>query len=83
MTLPLARGQRHTVRDLFHWSNVTVPSIFCVANVSAKRILDRAGLFDNDFPYPAWDDFEMGLRLRARGMKAFMSPMPKPRIATM
>jgi hypothetical protein len=51
---------------------------FCVANVSAKKqFLVEAGLFDNDFPYPAWDDFEMGLRLRARGLKSSYVPDAK------
>lgn len=51
---------------------------FCVANVSAKKeFLVEAGLFDNDFPYPAWDDFEMGLRLRARGLKSCYVPDAK------
>jgi GT2 family glycosyltransferase len=48
---------------------------FYAANASAKKeFLIEAGLFDNDFPYPAWDDYEMGLRLRARGMKAALVP---------
>jgi cellulose synthase/poly-beta-1,6-N-acetylglucosamine synthase-like glycosyltransferase len=57
----------------FTGPNVTVPEhFFCVANVSAKKqFLIEAGLFDNDFPYSAWDDYEMGLRLRARGMKSY------------
>ena len=60
----------------FTGPNPTVPEhFFCVANVSAKKtFLIEAGLFDNDFPYPAWDDYEMGLRLRARGMKAAYVP---------
>ncbi len=60
----------------FTGPNVTVPeNFFCVANVSAKKqFLIDAGLFDNDFPYPAWDDYEMGLRLSARGMKAALVP---------
>jgi GT2 family glycosyltransferase len=60
----------------FTGPDVTVPEhFFCVANVSAKKqFLIEAGLFDSDFPYSAWDDFEMGLRLRARGMKASYVP---------
>lgn len=48
---------------------------FYAANTSAKKdFLVEAGLFDNDFPYPAWDDYEFGLRLRARGMKSGLVP---------
>jgi GT2 family glycosyltransferase len=56
--------------------NPVVPEhFFCTANVSAKKkFLVEAGLFDNDFPYPAWDDFEMGLRLRAHGMRSSYVP---------
>jgi GT2 family glycosyltransferase len=51
---------------------------FCVANASAKkRFLVEAGLFNKDFPYPAWDDFEMGLRLLARGLKSSYVPDAK------
>lgn len=46
------------------------PHFFYMANTSIKRpFLLRAGAFDERFPHDAMDDFEMGLRLRARGMQ--------------
>ncbi len=48
---------------------------FCAANTSAKKsLLFAAGLFDEDFSYDAWDDYEMGLRLSRIGMKAVYLP---------
>lgn len=48
---------------------------FYVGNSSLKReFIDRAGLFDVDFPYEAFDDYEYGCRLRAAGMKSFYLP---------
>jgi GT2 family glycosyltransferase len=44
---------------------------FYVGNSSVKRkLLDRAGRFNERFAHHAWDDFEFGKRLRAAGMKA-------------
>jgi GT2 family glycosyltransferase len=46
------------------------PQFFYMANTSIRRtFLLQAGLFDERFPYDAMDDFEMGLRLRAGGMR--------------
>ena len=43
---------------------------FYMANTSIKRsLLQKAGCFDEDFPYDAMDDWEMGLRLLALGMR--------------
>jgi cellulose synthase/poly-beta-1,6-N-acetylglucosamine synthase-like glycosyltransferase len=48
---------------------------FYVGNSSMKRELaDRAGVFDIDFPYEAFDDYEYGVRLREAGMKSFYLP---------
>jgi len=48
---------------------------FYVGNASLKReLIDRAGMFDTDFPYDAFDDYEYGQRLRAAGMKSFYLP---------
>ncbi|MBM3755751.1 MAG: glycosyltransferase [Acidobacteria bacterium] len=48
---------------------------FYVGNSSLKReLIDRAGMFDTDFPYEAFDDYEYGQRLRAAGMKSFYLP---------
>ena len=44
-------------------------NFFYVANASVKRkLLDRAGRFDERFADHAWDDFEFGERLSAAGM---------------
>lgn len=43
---------------------------FYMANTSLKHsFLQRAGEFDEDFPYDAMDDWEMGLRLAKLGMR--------------
>jgi GT2 family glycosyltransferase len=48
---------------------------FYAGNASLKReFLDRAGLFDEDFPYDAMDDFELGERLRRAGMTSYFLP---------
>src|SRR5919204_1909979 len=48
---------------------------FYVGNSSVKRdFLERAGLFDEAFPFRAWDDYETGLRLAANGMKSVYLP---------
>lgn len=45
---------------------------FYVANASVKReLLDRAGRFDERFAHHAWDDYELGERLLAAGMKTY------------
>jgi GT2 family glycosyltransferase len=45
------------------------PDFFYGANVSLKKnFLIRAGLFDESFPYDAWEDYELGQRLLAWGM---------------
>lgn len=44
---------------------------FYVANASLKRtFLNKVGLFDEQYPCPAWDDWQMGLRLLAQGMQS-------------
>lgn len=44
---------------------------FYVANASVKRaFLESVGPFEEAFPHPGWDDYELGLRLRAAGMTA-------------
>jgi GT2 family glycosyltransferase len=48
---------------------------FYVANASVKRkLLERAGRFDERFTHHAWDDFEFGVRLRALGMRTRFVP---------
>lgn len=50
-------------------------SYFYAGNSSVKRdFLERAGLFDEAFPFHAWDDYEMGLRLAANGMQSVYLP---------
>ena len=51
------------------------PYYFYMANTSLKRsFLEKAGRFDESFPYDAMDDWEMGNRLRALGMKNVYLP---------
>jgi GT2 family glycosyltransferase len=48
---------------------------FYLGNSSIKReFLNSAGSFDESFPFPAWDDYEMGLRLAALGMQSKYVP---------
>lgn len=39
-----------------------------------KSLLIRAGMFDEDFLYDSWDDYELGLRLFACGMQMTCLP---------
>jgi GT2 family glycosyltransferase len=51
------------------------PYYFYMANTSLKlSFLQRAGPFDEDFPYDAMDDWEMGKRLVACGMRNHYLP---------
>jgi GT2 family glycosyltransferase len=51
------------------------PYYFYMANTSLKRsFLEKAGRFDESFPYDAMDDWEMGIRLHALGMKNVYLP---------
>lgn len=51
------------------------PQYFYMANTSLKRsFLQSAGEFDEDFPYDAMDDWEMGLRLQRLGMRNLYLP---------
>jgi GT2 family glycosyltransferase len=51
------------------------PGFFYAGNSSVKRsLLDEAGPFDERFPYHAWDDFELGLRLGKLGMRTSFLP---------
>jgi hypothetical protein len=51
------------------------PHYFYMANTSLKRaFLQRAGEFDERFPYDAMDDWEMGLRLISLGMNNLYLP---------
>ena len=46
-------------------------NFFYIAHCSVKRdFLFEAGLFDENFPEHAWDDFELSCRLIALGMKS-------------
>ncbi len=48
---------------------------FYAGNTSVKRALvDQAGIFEERFPYDAWDDYEMGLRLVSAGYRADYLP---------
>ncbi|MBX9775499.1 MAG: glycosyltransferase [Xanthobacteraceae bacterium] len=56
----------------FRHDMTSVPeNFFYIAHCSIKRdFLLETGLFDENFPAHAWDDFELGCRLSARGMKS-------------
>ncbi len=48
---------------------------FYAGNASLKReFLSETGWFDEDFPYDAMDDFELGERLRRAGMTSYFLP---------
>ncbi len=59
---------RWTIRDYskaFFWtSNVSVE----------KKYLEQVGLFDEDFKEYGWEDLELGLRLKALGLKSVVHP---------
>lgn len=43
---------------------------FFTSNISIyKKLLEKAGLFDEEFPYAAYEDTELGYRLSQQGMK--------------
>lgn len=45
---------------------------FYTCNISLKRrFLNEKGLFDEEFPYAAFEDSELGYRLRGAGLKLF------------
>lgn len=56
--------------------NEIFTDFFYIANSSIKRtFLETAGFyFEEIFPYHGWDDFELSLRLKEQGMKAFFLP---------
>lgn len=54
---------------------VVPPKFFYGANVSLKKeFLLSAGPFDEDLPYHAYDDYEMGERLFKLGMRTVFAP---------
>ncbi|MCA9800947.1 MAG: glycosyltransferase [Cyanobacteria bacterium HKST-UBA02] len=58
----------------FNSESGQVPSDFFYAgNSSAKtEFISAVGLFDEDFPDDAWDDFEIGIRMNQCGMQALL-----------
>jgi GT2 family glycosyltransferase len=53
-------------------------NFFYGGNASVKReFLLAAGPFDESFPYHAWDDYELGLRMTKRGMQARFLPQAR------
>jgi GT2 family glycosyltransferase len=58
--LPFYEGMTSIPEDFFYVGNASV----------TRKLLDRAGAFDEIFLFHAGDDFEFGQRLRAAGMKA-------------
>lgn len=46
------------------------PNFFYCGNASVKKsLVFQAGLFDEDFPYDAYEDYELGLRFRKLGVQ--------------
>jgi GT2 family glycosyltransferase len=62
-----------------HGEQAQLPNgFFYVANSSAKRsLVDEVGRFDEAFPHHGWDDFELGLRMRAASMTSTFLPDAK------
>jgi GT2 family glycosyltransferase len=58
--LPFYEGMTSIPEDFFYVGNASV----------TRKLLNRAGAFDEIFLFHAGDDFEFGRRLRAAGMKA-------------
>jgi GT2 family glycosyltransferase len=56
----------------FKKDQIAIPSnFFYLANASIKKeFVLQAGLFDENFKYNCWDDWELGLRLSKKGMKS-------------
>jgi GT2 family glycosyltransferase len=56
----------------FKKDQIAIPSnFFYLANTSIKKeFVLQAGLFDENFKYNCWDDWELGLRLSKKGMKS-------------
>lgn len=53
-------------------------AFFATGNVSIRRRhLIEAGLFDEDFVEYGWEDLELGIRLRKRGLRATKVPAAK------
>lgn len=53
-------------------------NFFYVGNASVKRrFLERVGPFDERFRHHSWDDYELGVRMRADGMRAGYVPGAK------
>jgi len=51
------------------------PGFFYSSNLSLKRaFLLSVGGFDEDFPYAAYEDLELGLRLHQKGMRLIYEP---------
>ena len=45
-------------------------NFFYTSNISLKRVyLLENGLFDEDFPYAAWEDIELSYRLKKKGLR--------------
>lgn len=58
-----------TTKEYTGYSNIQM-GYFITWNVSINReLLIKAGLFDEDFRKPSWEDIELGFRLRKLGIK--------------
>lgn len=64
-------GPQFTYGDLEGKTEIDF-NYFYTANISLKKkFLLENGLFDEDFPYPAYEDLELAYRLKRKGLKIF------------
>jgi len=56
--------------QISHKVDVDTKDYFYTSNISMKRkfLLENNGFFDEDFPYAAFEDIELGYRLKKKGM---------------
>lgn len=65
-------GPQFGFNELEDGAEVGSRGFFYTCNISLKRrFLTENGLFDEEFPYAAYEDSELGGRLRTRGLKLF------------
>ena len=65
-------GPQFGFNELEDGTEVGSCGFFYTCNISLKRrFLTEKGLFDEEFPYAAYEDSELGYRLKAAGLKLF------------
>jgi glycosyltransferase involved in cell wall biosynthesis len=63
-------GPQFTFWKIKDWKKVDAREYFYTSNISLKRafLLENNGYFDEEFPYAAYEDIELGFRLKRKGM---------------